>query len=87
MLAPGNNGIGTLGTSLLWVEAWPRVPERGPLSAAARQGLEARTLLQRLLGIIVAVLIVVWIVSNPAAAGDTVHGWITGIVTFFQHLS
>jgi hypothetical protein len=43
--------------------------------------------LQRLLGIIVAVLIVVWIVSNPAAAGDTVHSWITGILTFFHHLA
>jgi hypothetical protein len=44
-------------------------------------------LLGRILGIIVAVLIIVWIVSNPAAAGDTVHSWITGLLTFFRHLA
>jgi len=44
-------------------------------------------LLQRALGIIVLVLIIVWIVANPASAGDTVHGWITGIITFFKHLA
>jgi hypothetical protein len=43
--------------------------------------------LQRVLGIIVAVLIIVWIVSNPASAGNTVHSWITGILTFFHHLA
>jgi hypothetical protein len=43
--------------------------------------------LQRVLGIIVAVLIIVWIVSNPASAGNTVHSWITGIITFFHHLA
>ena len=35
----------------------------------------------------VAPLIVVWIVANPAGAGDAVHGWITGIITFFKHLA
>ena len=44
-------------------------------------------LLQRVLGILVAVLIVVWIVSNPAAAGNSIHGWITGLFTFFHHLT
>jgi hypothetical protein len=44
-------------------------------------------LLGRILGIIVGVLIIVWIVSNPAAAGDTVHSWITGLFTFFRHLA
>ena len=44
-------------------------------------------MLQRALGIIVLVLIIVWIVANPASAGDTVHGWITGIITFFKHLA
>ncbi len=42
--------------------------------------------MQRALGIIVTILVVVWIVSNPAAAGDTIHGWITGVLTFFHHL-
>jgi hypothetical protein len=44
-------------------------------------------LLQRLLGIVVAILVIVWIVANPASAGDTVHTWITGILTFFRHLA
>ena len=44
-------------------------------------------MLSRIIGIIVAVLIIVWIVSNPAAAGDTAHGWITGLITFFHHLA
>ena len=44
-------------------------------------------MLSKIIGIIVAVLIIVWIVSNPAAAGDTVHGWITGLLTFFHHLA
>lgn len=44
-------------------------------------------MLGRIVGIIIAVLVIVWIVSNPAVAGDTVHGWITGIFTFFRHLA
>lgn len=44
-------------------------------------------MLSRIIGIIVAVLIIVWIVSNPASAGDTVHGWITGFLTFCHHLA
>ena len=44
-------------------------------------------MLQKLLGIIVVVLIVVWIVSVPVAAGNDVHNWIAGILSFFQHLS
>jgi len=44
-------------------------------------------LLGRILGIIVRVLIIAGIVSNPAAAGDSVHGWITGVITFFRHLA
>jgi hypothetical protein len=55
--------------------------------AAAQPEREARPVLSRIIGIIVAVLIIVWIVSNPAAAGDTVHGWITGLITFFHHLA
>jgi hypothetical protein len=44
-------------------------------------------LLQKTIGIIVAILIVVWIVSNPASAGNTVHDWISGIITFFHHIA
>jgi hypothetical protein len=44
-------------------------------------------MLQKIVGWIIVVLIVVWIVSNPSSAGDTVHGWITGIIDFFRHLA
>jgi hypothetical protein len=44
-------------------------------------------LLQKTIGIIVAILIVVWIVSDPASAGNTVHNWITGIISFFHHVA
>jgi hypothetical protein len=37
--------------------------------------------------VIVTVLILVWIISDPAGAGNSVHGWVSGIVTFFQHLA
>ena len=43
-------------------------------------------MLQKAVGIIVAILIVVWIVSDPAGAGSSVHNWITGIITFFRHV-
>jgi uncharacterized integral membrane protein len=56
-------------------------------TAAAEPEREARALLSKIIGIIVAVLIIVWIVSNPASAGDTVHGWISGLLTFFHHLA
>jgi hypothetical protein len=56
-------------------------------TAAAEPDREARPLLSKIIGIIVAVLIIVWIVSNPASAGDTVHGWISGLITFFHHLA
>jgi hypothetical protein len=36
---------------------------------------------------LVAVLVVVWIVSAPAAAGSDVHTWIEGILTFFRHMA
>ena len=44
-------------------------------------------MLQKVLGILVAILIVVWIVSDPATAGNTVHDWISGIITFFHHIA
>lgn len=44
-------------------------------------------MLQKTLGIAAVILIIVWIVANPAGAGDTVHTWITGIITFFKHLA
>jgi hypothetical protein len=44
-------------------------------------------LLQKLMGVIVTVLVLVWIISNPAGAGNMVHDWIAGIITFFAHLA
>ncbi len=44
-------------------------------------------MLQKIVGWIIVVLIVVWIITNPSSAGDTVHGWITGIIDFFRHLA
>ena len=43
-------------------------------------------MLQKVLGILVALFIIVWIVANPANAGDTVHAWINGIITFLKHI-
>jgi hypothetical protein len=44
-------------------------------------------MMSRLAGWIIVILIVVWIVSNPAAAGDSVHGWAQDVVAFFTHLA
>lgn len=44
-------------------------------------------MLRGILAVIVAVLIIVWIVSDPASAGNTVHSWIAGVITFFRHLA
>ena len=63
------------------------LPDARDLNAAAEPDREARALLSRIIGIVVAVVVIVWIVSNPASAGDTVHGWITGVLTFFHHLA
>ena len=30
----------------------------------------------------VIAFIVLWIVKNPASAGQTVHGWASGLLTF-----
>lgn len=43
-------------------------------------------MLQKILTYGIVLLIVVWVVSNPALAGDTVHSWISGIITFVRHL-
>jgi hypothetical protein len=69
-----------------WSGSLPGTSDRHS-SAAAEPVWEARPLLAKVIGIIVAVLIIVWIVSNPAAAGDIVHGWISGLITFFHHLA
>ena len=44
-------------------------------------------MLQKLIGVVVTVLVLVWVISNPASAGNSVHEWVAGIITFFEHLS
>jgi hypothetical protein len=44
-------------------------------------------LITKIVGWIVGILIIVWIVTNPAGAGNDVHAWITDIVSFFSHLT
>ncbi|MEP7024010.1 MAG: hypothetical protein ABJB47_09420 [Actinomycetota bacterium] len=44
-------------------------------------------MLRRIFIIALLLMVVVWIVSNPAVAGDTVRGWINSFTTFFQHIS
>jgi hypothetical protein len=44
-------------------------------------------LLSKILGWVVGILIVIWIVSNPGGAGNSVHGWISDVYSFFQHLA
>jgi len=41
----------------------------------------------KIIGWAVVILIVIWIISNPTAAGTSVHTWITDIVSFFTHLA
>lgn len=41
----------------------------------------------RILGMVLAIMIVVWVVSDPVGAGDVVHGWINSLITFFHHLA
>lgn len=42
--------------------------------------------MKRAIWIIVTIAIIGWIVSNPAGAGNSVHDWISGLVTFFHHM-
>ncbi len=36
---------------------------------------------------IVLILIVVWVLSNPAGAGNDVHDWVNDVIRFFWHLA
>jgi hypothetical protein len=44
-------------------------------------------LVGKVLGWAVIILIVIWVISNPSAAGNSVHDWITDIINFFTHLA
>jgi hypothetical protein len=43
--------------------------------------------LAKITGWTVGILIIVWIVSTPTGAGNDVHSWVSGILSFFQHLA
>ena len=42
---------------------------------------------RKLLTAVAVIFVLMWVISNPGHAGDTVHTWITGVITFMQHLS
>ena len=44
-------------------------------------------MLGKVLGWGVVILIIIWVVSNPGAAGNSVHSWIGDVFSFFQHLA
>jgi len=44
-------------------------------------------LLQKIFWTLVTILVLVWVVANPTSAGDSVHHWVNGVITFFSHLS
>ena len=44
-------------------------------------------LLAKVLGWILAIVIVVFIITNPVEAGNLVRDWIQAIITFFEHLA
>jgi hypothetical protein len=35
----------------------------------------------------IVLLIVIWVISNPARAGTDVHNWAADILSFFSHLA
>jgi hypothetical protein len=41
----------------------------------------------RYLGWIALIVFAVWAFTDPSQAGNDVHGWFLGIITFFQHLA
>jgi hypothetical protein len=44
-------------------------------------------LTSKVVGWIIIILIVVWILSDPARAGADTHIWATNIGSFFSHLA
>jgi hypothetical protein len=43
-------------------------------------------MLSRILGSTVVIFIVVWIVTDPASAGNAVHQWINDLIAFFRSI-
>jgi L-asparagine transporter-like permease len=48
---------------------------------------KGKRLAGRILTWALIILIVIWVISNPTAAGSQVHSWITDISNFFTHLA
>jgi hypothetical protein len=44
-------------------------------------------MLMKIVGFLVAIFVVVWIFSDPVAAGHDMHSWITGLFAFFGALA
>jgi hypothetical protein len=65
----------------IWVGVRP-----GTSSVAAFEWRRKRVLM-KIIGWLVGILIVVWVVSSPSRAGNDVHSWVAGILSFFQHLA
>jgi len=42
-------------------------------------------MLRKILGAIVVIIIVIWVLSDPAAAGDDVHNWTASLIAFATH--
>jgi hypothetical protein len=53
--------------------------------AASRAG-KARALGKKVLTAAVVIGVLIWVLSDPTLAGDTVHSWIFGLIDFFRHL-
>jgi len=45
-----------------------------------------RGIFQRILMWTIVILVVVWILSDPGAAGKAVHQWVNGLISFFNSL-
>lgn len=44
-------------------------------------------MIPRWVSVIIVILVIVWIASNPSGAGSDVHKWVNDIFTFFSHIA
>lgn len=64
-------------------EVNPLWPGEAPTTGQER----GKRLAGKILTWALVILIVIWVISNPTAAGSQVHSWITDISNFFTHLA
>ena len=43
-------------------------------------------MIKKVISVAVVIGVHILVLSNPSLAGDTVHGWIFGLIDFFRHL-